>query len=107
MDGGVVNNIPATLIGEVNKLIISDITGPFKEINENSSRTDVLYSAIAMMQQKSCLEKIKLLKVKKIIYLNLKDDEISIVDFRKQNFQRLIDMGYNTVMANKAEIESE
>jgi hypothetical protein len=61
---------------------------------------DVLYSSIAVMQQKISLEKAKNIK-KEIIYLNLDDDKTFILDFRKKNYQYLIDMGYSSVMKIK------
>lgn len=106
VDGGVINNVPVSLIEEPSKLIVSDITGPFWEINESSPRVDVLYSSIALMQRKNYLEQIKLLKAKNMVYLYLKDNETFIMDFRKQNWQKLIETGYQAVMAKRVEIES-
>jgi NTE family protein len=103
VDGGVVNNIPATLIKNSNKILISDITGPIKEISEKSLITDVLYSSIAVMQRNISLQKIEKIN-KKIIYLNLDDDKTFILDFRKKNYQALIDLGYKAVMERKREI---
>lgn len=103
VDGGVSNNIPITLIDKPKKILVSDITGPIKKINEKTLATDVLYSSIALMQQKISLEKAKNIK-KKIIYLNLDDDKTFILDFRKKNYQYLIDMGYESVMKIKNEL---
>lgn len=100
VDGGVSNNIPITLINKPKKILVSDITGPIKKIDEKTLATDVLYSSIALMQQKISLEKAKNIK-KKIIYLNLDDDKTFILDFRKKNYQYLIDMGYEAVIKVK------
>jgi len=100
VDGGVTNNIPITLIDKSKKIIVSDITGPIKKINEKTLATDVLYSSIAVMQQEISLEKAKNIR-KKIIYLNLDDDKTFILDFRKKNYQYLMDMGYKAVMKIK------
>ena len=102
VDGGVVNNIPITLIKKPKKVLVSDITGPIKKVNKKSLPTDVLYSSIAIMQQKISLEKAKNLN-KKIIYLNL-DNKTFILDFRKKNYQFLIDMGYQSVMDIKNQL---
>lgn len=103
VDGGVSNNIPITLIDKPKKILVSDITGPIKKIDEKTLATDVLYSSIALMQQKISQEKAKNIK-KKIIYLNLDDDKTFILDFRKKNYQYLIDMGYESVMKIKNEL---
>ncbi len=100
VDGGVSNNIPITLIDKAKKILVSDITGPIKKIDEKTLAADVLYSSIAVMQQKISLEKAKNIK-KEIIYLNLDDDKTFILDFRKKNYQYLIDMGYDSVMKIK------
>lgn len=100
LDGGVINNIPITLINKAKKILVSDITGPIKKINEKTLAADVLYSSVALMQQKISFEKAKGIK-KEIIYLNLDDDKTFILDFRKKNYQYLIDMGYKSVMKIK------
>jgi len=103
VDGGVANNIPITLIKNSNKILISDITGPIKKINERSSGADVLYSSVAIMQRNNSLLKAKEIN-KKIIYLELKDNKTFILDFRKKNYQYLIDLGYQSVMERRKEI---
>lgn len=103
VDGGVINNVPISLIKNSDKILISDITGPIKKINEKSLPTDVLYSSIAMMQRNNSLQKIKDLN-KKIIYLDLDDDRTFILDFRKKNYQYLIDLGYKSIMERRREI---
>jgi len=103
VDGGVMNNIPITLIKNSNKILVSDITGPIKKVNEKSLGADVLYSSIAIMQRSNSLQKVKDLN-KKIIYLTLDDDKTFILDFRKKNYQNLIDLGYKSVMKRRKEI---
>jgi NTE family protein len=65
VDGGVTNNIPITLIEKSKKILVSDITGPIKIIDKKSSPADILYSSVAIMQQKISLEKAKDIKNKK------------------------------------------
>jgi len=103
VDGGIMNNIPIPLIKKSSEIIISDISGPMKKINEKSSPTEVLYSSFAVMQRNNSLEKARYLN-KKIIYLNLEDDKTFILDFRKNNYQYLIDLGYRAVMKRRFEI---
>lgn len=105
VDGGIVNNIPITLIKKSKIIIVSDITGPIKNINNKTPATDVLYSSFAFLQQNNSLEKAKHLKHKKIIYLHLDDDKTFILDFRKKNYQSLIDLGYKSIMENRKVLE--
>ncbi|MFA6184633.1 MAG: patatin-like phospholipase family protein [Candidatus Shapirobacteria bacterium] len=103
VDGGVTNNIPITLIKNSNKILISDITGPIKKVNEKSLGADILYSSFAMLQRSNSLQKARDIN-KKIIYLTLDDDKTFILDFRKKNYQYLIDLGYKSVMERRREI---
>lgn len=98
VDGGMINNIPISLIKNAKKIIVSDITGPIKKVNEKTLSADVLYSSVALLQQSISLEKAKNLKHRKIIYLELEDDKTFILDFRKKNYQNLIDLGYKVAM---------
>lgn len=98
IDGGVINNLPVPLIKDTNNIIVSDITGPIKKIDNNASAPDVLYSSVAFMQLRIGQEEIKKLKNQKITYLNLADNDIFILDFRKRNYQKLIDLGYQAMM---------
>lgn len=99
VDGGVINNVPVNLIKGANKIIISDITGPIKKVDEKSLGLDVLYSSVATMQKNISWQKMEKIK-KKIIYLNLDDDKTFILDFRKKNYQYLIDLGYQLFLTN-------
>lgn len=103
VDGGVVNNVPASLIKKARKIIISDISMPTKNITEKSSITDVLMTTIGVMQRTNSLVRIKQLK-RKIIYLNSIDNKAFVLDFRKKNYQYLIDLGYKSVMERREEI---
>ena len=103
VDGGVMNNIPITLIKNSNKILVSDITGPIKKVNEKSLGTDILYSSFAILQRTNSLQKARVVN-KKIIYLTLEDDKTFILDFRKKNYQYLIDLGYKSVMERRKEI---
>lgn len=101
VDGGIVNNVPVSLLKAASKIIVSDITGPITEINEKTTAIESLYSSFAFMQQNISLQKIRKLKTNKIIYLNLKDNKTFILDFRKKNYQQLIDLGYRSMMEKK------
>lgn len=103
LDGGLINNVPVSLIRHASRLIIADITGPIKHIDNHTSLIDILYSSYALMQQQSSLSHLKEAK-KKHIYLRLEDDTISIMDFRKSHIQKLIDSGYQALMAKQAEL---
>ncbi len=98
IDGGLANNLPISLVKDTDKLIVSDITGPIKKIDNKTSSLDVLYSSVAFMQLRIGQEEIKKLKNRKITYLNLTDSDIFILDFRKRNYQKLIDLGYQAMM---------
>ena len=98
VDGGVINNVPVSLVGETTDLIISDITGPIKNVDDKTLPLEVLYSSVAFMQYHIGQNEIKDVKNKKITYLHLKDDEIFIFDFNKENYMKLIDLGYKTMM---------
>ena len=104
VDGGVLNNVPVNLLKPKSEIIISDITGPIKKIDEKTLAIDILYSSVALMQQIQSWEKIKSMKKSKVIHLQLNDDKIFILDFRKMNYQTLIDLGYEAVMAKKDRI---
>lgn len=101
VDGGVINNVPISLLPPVSKIIVSDITGPIKKINEKTSQANVLYSSVALMQQIISLQKINFFKRNKIVYLHMNENKTFILDFRKKNYQKLIDLGYETLMAQK------
>ncbi|MDP4009976.1 MAG: patatin-like phospholipase family protein [Candidatus Shapirobacteria bacterium] len=98
VDGGVTNNIPISLIKDTTDLIVSDITGPIKKVDDKISALDVLYSSVALMQFNKGQEEIKKAKKQKITYLNLDDDQVFIFDFRKSNYQKLIELGYQAMM---------
>ncbi len=101
LDGGISNNIPITLIKKSREIIVSDISGPIKKIDEKTLATDVLYTAFAVMQQNLAWEKAKNMKNKKIIKISLDDEETFILDFRKKNYEYLFDLGYKTIMEAK------
>lgn len=105
VDGGVINNVPISLIKDTDELIVSDITGPIKEVSNKSLAIDVLYSSVALMQHHIAQEEIKKAKTQKIDYLNLDDDEIFILDFRKENYMKLIDRGYEAMMDSYFELK--
>jgi NTE family protein len=98
IDGGISNNIPITLIKKSKKIIVSDISGPIKKINEKTLSADVLYTAFAVMQQNLAWEKAKNFKNRKIIKVKLDDEKTFILDFRKKNYEYLFDLGYKSMM---------
>lgn len=101
IDGGISNNIPITLIKKSKKIIVSDISGPIKKIDEKTLATDVLYTSFALMQQSLAWEKAKNMKDKKIIKISLHDEKTFILDFRKKNYEYLFDLGYKTMLESK------
>ena len=104
VDGGVINNVPASLIKKSKKIIISDITFPMKEITENSPAITVLQATVISMQQSNSIERAKHLKNKQKIYLNSTANNSFVLDFRKKNYQYLIDLGYEMIMERRKEL---
>lgn len=100
VDGGLINNVPVSLAKDTDELIISDITGPIKKVDHHTSVINLLYSSIAFMQLRIAQEEIKKVTSPSITYLNLDNDRIYIFDFRKKNYQILIDLGYKAMMAS-------
>lgn len=98
IDGGISNNIPVTLIEKSREIVVSDISGPIKKIDEKTLATDVLYTAFAVMQQNLAWEKAKNFKNRKIIKVKLDDEKTFILDFRKKNYEYLFDLGYKSMM---------
>ena len=103
IDGGYLNNIPISLLPNSSKIIISDINGPFKTIDSKSTPLDIFSASIVLLQEKISQQNLADTKGKKIIHLSLGDDLTSILDFRKNNYQPLIDLGYQAMMAQKKE----
>lgn len=107
VDGGLINNVPISLIAnEADTLIVSDITAPVKKIDQKSTSSDILYSSIAFLQQQNIAEKTGVIKDKNVINLRLVEDETFLLDFRQQNTQKLVTMGYEAVMNNRYQILS-
>lgn len=101
VDGGLVNNLPISLIGTSSRIIVSDIGAPVKKIHSKSSTLDVLYSSMVLMQQIRSVETLNNVRDKNIIYLSLENSDVALLDFRKKHFQKLIDAGYHAVMTKK------
>lgn len=107
VDGGVINNIPTSLIAnDVDSLIISDITAPVKEITDKSSPADIFMSSIAFLQKQNIEDKNRLPQNKPVIELNLTDTETSLLEFKQKNSQKLIILGYQSVMDRADQIKS-
>jgi NTE family protein len=98
VDGGVLNNVPVSLVSSTNKLIVSDITGSIKAVDDKSKSFDVIYSSISLMQYHGVEEDMRRIKNQKVTYLHLKDNDTFMLDFRKKNYQKLIDLGYRAMM---------
>ncbi len=99
VDGGVINNIPISLIAnEVDSLIVSDITAPVKHITDKSSTADILLSSIAFLQKQNIADKTEFAKDKPTVNLNLTEEDTSLLEFKQQNSQKLIILGYESVM---------
>ena len=98
VDGGVLNNVPVSLVRNTQKLIISDITGPINKIDQKTLPTNLLYSSLALMQHRIGQDEIEKIKNQKVTCLHLADDKIFIFDFRKKNYRGLIDLGYQAMM---------
>lgn len=107
VDGGVINNIPVHHIAHhCNKIIISDISANII-VNNKTSKINILRALVAVAQKNNTLENIlelKSIKNKKTIILKLKEEETFFLDFRKKNYRRLMEKGYNDVMNNKKNI---
>lgn len=104
IDGGVLNNIPISNLKNSNKIIVSDVSGPIKTITPKTKNLDVLYTCVAQIQQNLSLrdpQTQKIIKRNDTVFLSLDDQDIFILDFRKVNFKKLIDQGYNTTMKNR------
>ncbi len=98
VDGGVANNVPASLITDTTNLIISDITGPVRKIESDTSPLKVLYSSITFMQYRIKQEELNKIKNQKVTHLKLLENNIFLLDFRKKNFKKLINLGYKAMM---------
>ncbi len=98
VDGGVSNNLPITLINKSKKILVSDISGPFKKIDKKMAAFDVLYTAYAITQSNLAKEKAKMIRNKKIIEVKLDENKTFILDFRKKNYEHLFNLGYKKTM---------
>lgn len=107
VDGAVINNVPVQYIEKYcDKLIISDISTT-RNVDDKTSNLDVLKAVIEVAQKNNALEDIlelKSMKNKESIVLKLKDEKTHFLDFRKKNYYKLIEKGYNDTMEKKDEI---
>ncbi len=109
VDGGVLNNTPISLVEKYcDKIIVSDITTTI-EINDKTNNFDVFKSSYFFITHKlNSINNIKNLrknKKKKAIILRL-DNDLSIIDFRKRKYEKLVKEGYDDVMRKKKELLS-
>ncbi len=105
IDGGIMNSIPVSHIKGSKKVLVSDITGPIKIVDDSSNNIDVLYSSISLLQQVNSMNLIKAEgKRHKLIHLELDDRSTFILDFRKKNYQSLIDLGYKAVKSHLSDL---
>jgi len=107
IDGGVLNNIPINCVEKYcDKIIVSDLSTNI-DINEKSNNLDVFRAFMSIAQKTNSLgdiERVKNMRNKKVIILRLKDNKTSILDFRKKNYKKLIEEGYNDTMNIKDDI---
>jgi len=89
------------LIKNKKRLIISDISAPSKTINEKSSPIDVLQTAYSIMQRNNSFSNTDNRLVKKQTLITLDSKNIFLLDFRKKNFQELINLGYSKTISLK------
>ena len=96
VDGGVINNIPVAYLKDEDRIVISDITGSTKKVDEKTSSIDVLYASLAVAQQRNSLNFTEMpdYKDKELIWLELSDTPTFMLDFRKKNYRKLIELGY-------------
>ena len=102
VDGGILNNVPVSLLPDCKNIIAVDVTGPTKNINEKTIGLDVLYQTVVLMQK----EMNKLKNNNRTINIVLDNNKnTSIIDFRKQNYPQLMEAGYREVLKRKTELK--
>lgn len=95
VDGGVINNIPISLIKNNTNIIISDVSVPIKKISEKSKVSDIIQSSFTIMQRSNSLSAIKNSSYhKNIKHIIFNNNNVFALDFRKKHSQNLIDQGY-------------
>lgn len=104
VDGGVSNNLPIVLIDKAKKILVSDISGPFKKIDSKTTAFEVLYTAYALTQRNLAEQQAKKMKNRKIINVRLDDNKTFILDFRKKNYEYLFNLGYKKMMEVKNQL---
>lgn len=107
VDGGVINNTPISHIEKhCDNILVSDITTTI-EIHDKSNNFDIFKTSYFFITHKlNSIENIKRIKkdAKKHAIIFRLDSDLSILDFRKKNYRKLIEEGYDDVMRKKKEI---
>jgi len=102
VDGGVLSFVPVSCIKSKINILALDVSLTY---DQNRSLSDLVASLMAVAQRKLFINDVKNIKKsgKNIFILHL-DDASTVVDFRKSNLKRIIEIGYNDVMKNKNRI---
>ncbi len=107
VDGGVLNNVPVKYVEEYcDKIIISDISSEII-VDKETKSIDVLRALVMVAQKNNTIENIlnlKSIKNKKTIVLRLANEETHFLDFRKKNYKKLVERGYQDTMNKKDSI---
>lgn len=107
VDGAVLNNLPIKHIeNKYSKIIVSDISTNIT-IDNKTNILGMLKALLSVAQKNNTLENIlelKSFKNKKIIVFTAKEDKLFFLDFRKSNYKKLIQSGYDDVMKRKNEL---
>lgn len=107
VDGSVLNGVPVNCVEKYcDKIIISDLSVKLV-VDEKSKSVDVLKALVVVAQKNNTIENIlelKSMKNKKTIVLKLKDEKTNFLDFRKKNYKKLIEQGYQDTMSKKDDI---
>jgi NTE family protein len=100
VDGGLVNNLPISLIkNNKNIIITSNLSHIIPKIKYTKDPISVLTNTFLIILKEKAETAINIAKINKynIVELNL-DKYFSVFDFRKKSVKELIDIGYKTTM---------
>jgi NTE family protein len=101
-DGGLVDMVPISA-NRAGTLLISDINFSLVRKGHSPTKLDIMRSSVSVPLIK--LTKLELEKTKKrYVYLHL-DSNLQILDFRKAQTHHVQKLGYDAVMARKAQIK--
>jgi len=98
-DGGLLNEIPFSLISQRKKAIVSDLTSGKKKITDKSSTLNLFENLYIIPRMKLIEGHIKKFKSRKdVIYIEFHEPH-NILDFRKAHLKKMMDLGYKRAMA--------